>query len=205
MQLPLFVCKVVKGCSGCGYETCAFECGDSFMPLLMQMRHTYSHNILSLSLSLSLTTFSPSLPPSLSPSLPPSLPHTVEHLTVSALQETFNVTGIHTLDHNAEIPPSQLRTIVVELYTTLRSLKPILGTSKLKQAQELCFNWLQMAYECSEGGRIDSGSLKITLCLFVGGKPADKSRCTCVRLIDKFAVSGFPVLELKLLIQWYPF
>ena len=107
---------------------------------------------------------------------------TVEHLTVSTLQEIFNVTGIQSLDRNAEIPPSQLRTIIMEIYTTIRTLKPILGTNKLKQAQDLCFNWLQMAYECSEGGKIDSGSLKLALCMFVGGTPVDKSRCkrSCV-------------------------
>ena len=114
---------------------------------------------------------------SLSLSLPPSLSLTVEHLNVSTLQEIFNVTGIQTLDQSAEIPPSQLRTIIMEVYTTLRTLKPILGTNKLKQAQELCFNWLQMAYECAEGGTINCGSLKLILCMFVGGKPADKSRC----------------------------
>ena len=106
--------------------------------------------------------------------------YTVEHLTVSTLQEVFNVTGVQTLDQTAEIPPSQLRTIIMELYSTLRTLKPILGTNKLKQAQELCFNWLQMAYECAEGGRIDCGSLKLIMCMFVGGKPADKSRCKIV-------------------------
>ena len=130
---------------------------------------------LSLPLSLSLSP-SPSLPLSLSLFLPPSL-FAVEHLSVNSLQEIFNVTGVQTLEHTAEIPPSQLRTIIMELYTTLRTLKPILGTSKLKLAQELCFNWLQMVYECAEGGTIDCGSLKLIMCMFMGGKPADKSRC----------------------------
>ena len=128
---------------------------------------------------------SPSSPPPFSPSPPPI---TVEHLNVSTLQEIFNIIGIHTLDQNVEIPPSQLRTIIMEVYTTLRTLKPILGTSKLKQAQELCFNWLQMAYECADGGTIDSGSLKLTLCMFVGGKPADKSRCKMLVLLTRVCV-----------------
>ena len=119
----------------------------------------------------------------------------VEHLNVSTLQEIFNITAIHTLEHNAAIPPSQLRTIILEVYTTLRTLKPILGTSKLKQAQELCFNWLQMAYECADGGTIDCGSLKLILCMFVGGKPADKSRCKNV-LLEILAFSCSPCVLL---------
>ena len=138
----------------------------------------------------SLSPVSLSLPPSLSFSLSLSLSllslFTVEHLSVNSLQEIFNVTGVQTLDHTAEIPPSQLRTIIMELYTTLRTLKPILGTSKLKLAQELCFNWLQMVYECAEGGTIDCGSLKLIMCMFMGGKPADKSRCKMAAVITIF-------------------
>ena len=139
--------------------------------------------------SLSPVSLSLPLPPSLSLSLPLSLSlFAVEHLSVNSLQEIFNVTGVQTLEHTAEIPPSQLRTIIMELYTTLRTLKPILGTSKLKLAQELCFNWLQMVYECAEGGTIDCGSLKLIMCMFMGGKPADKSRCKMAAVITIFVL-----------------
>lgn len=77
------------------------------------------------------------------------------------------------------IPVTQLHSAVVEIYSCLRVHKPVLGSAKLQQAQELCSNWLQMNYQCSTGGKVEAGSLKITLCLLSGGKVADKARCEC--------------------------
>ena len=103
--------------------------------------------------------------------------HIVDHIDATTLQEAFHQTSIQLLSRAQVVPITQLRTFITELYSSLKILKPSLGAAKLKQAQELLFNFLQMVYLTSMGGSIDAGSLKIVLCLLSGAKPFDKSRC----------------------------
>ncbi len=105
-------------------------------------------------------------------------PHlrTVDHIEVATLQEALHQSGIQVLGRTDPVPLSQLRSFITELYSCLKVQKPLLGASKLQQAQELLFNWCQMIYLTSNGGYIPSGSLKILFCLLSGTKPFDKSR-----------------------------
>lgn len=103
----------------------------------------------------------------------------MEQLDVSLLQEALHLSGVGAMSRKETVPVSQLHSAVVEAYSCLRVQKPVLGSAKLLQAQELCSNWLQMNYQCSTGGKVEAGSLKITLCLLSGGKMAEKARCEC--------------------------
>ena len=64
----------------------------------------------------------------------------------------LHAVGVQGLRRDSEVPISQLRTAVSELYTALRTSHPALGTSQVQQAQELCLNWLMMAFQWSVGG-----------------------------------------------------
>jgi hypothetical protein len=108
---------------------------------------------------------------------PLSLSLSVDQFDVSLMQEALHLSGVGAMSRKEHIPVSQLHSAVVEMYSCLKVQKPILGSAKLQQAQELCSNWLQMNYQCSMGGKVEAGSLKITLCLLSGGKAADKARC----------------------------
>lgn len=100
----------------------------------------------------------------------------LDQFDVSLLQEALHLSGVGSLSRKQLLPVSQLHSAVVELYSCLRVQKPVLGSAKLQQAQELCSNWLQMNYQCSTGGMVEAGSLKITLCLLSGGKAPEKAR-----------------------------
>ena len=101
----------------------------------------------------------------------------VDQFDVGLLQEALHLSGVGSLLRNELVSVSQLHSAVVEMFSCLRLQKPVLGSASLQQAQELCSNWLQMNYQCSTGGKVEAGSLKITLCLLSGGKCADKARC----------------------------
>ena len=103
--------------------------------------------------------------------------HVVDQFDVSVLQESLHLSGVGAMGRKDQVPVSQLHSAVVEMYSCLRVQKPVLGVAKLHQAQELCSNWLQMNYQCSTGGKVEAGSLKVTLCLLSGSKEAEKARC----------------------------
>ncbi len=106
----------------------------------------------------------------------------MDHLDVGTLQEALHLSGVGALSRGAVVPLPQLHSSISELYSCLRVLRPMLGsTHQIKQAQELSYNWLQMNYQCSAGGKIEAGSLKATLCLLSGAKQADKARCEFTR------------------------
>lgn len=93
------------------------------------------------------------------------------------LQEALHLSGVGSLTRKEVVPVSQLRSAVSELYSCLRVQRPVLGAALVHQAQELCSNWLQMNYQCSTGGKVEGGSLKVTLCILIGAKLAEKARC----------------------------
>lgn len=101
----------------------------------------------------------------------------MDHIDVGTLQEALHLSGVGVLSRSGTVSVSQLRSSVTELYSCLRVLRPVLGSAQIQQTEELCSNWLQMNYQCSTGGKVDAGSLKITLCLLTGAKPQDKARC----------------------------
>ena len=101
----------------------------------------------------------------------------VEHVSVGTVQEALHLSNVWSLQREDEVPVSQLRSSIDELYTLLRLHRPVTDSARLNQAKELCSNWLQMNYHHSSGEKIDAGFLKITLCLLCGSKVADKARC----------------------------
>jgi len=103
--------------------------------------------------------------------------HAVDEVEMSTLQEGLLQSNVEPLPRTAIIPTSHMITAVQEVFSALRLHRPMLSSAHLQQAQELCSNWLQMNYQCATGGKIQVGSLKITLCLLTGAKEADKARC----------------------------
>ena len=103
--------------------------------------------------------------------------YAVDQLTIATLQDVFHQTGVQNLPRSNEVFLTQLRSTLNELYSSLRVSKPLLRGGRLQQAQEQLFNWLQMAYKCSSGNKIEAGSLKVTLALFTGANSYDKARC----------------------------
>ena len=109
-----------------------------------------------------------------------NFPLAVDQLDLGTLQEGLHLSGVGGLQRKAIVPVSQLRSAINEVYSCLRLQRPVLGSAQLQQAQELCCNWLQMNYQCSTGGKVEAGSLKVTLCLLAGAKVQDKARCELV-------------------------
>lgn len=105
----------------------------------------------------------------------------MDQLDLGTLQEALHLSGVGALQRQDCVPVSQLRSAISEVYSCLRLQRPVLNGSQLQQAQELCSNWLQMNYQCATGGKVDAGSLKVTLCLFTGAKSPDKARCESSR------------------------
>ena len=100
----------------------------------------------------------------------------VDEVDMNTLQEGLHHSSVEPLPRTAIIPASQLATAVQEIFSALRLHRPMLSSAKLQQAQELCTNWMQMNYQCATGGKVQVGSLKITLCLLTGAKEAEKAR-----------------------------
>lgn len=73
--------------------------------------------------------------------------HTVDHADLGGVQDVLHAVGVQGLRRDSEVPLSQLRTAVSELYTSLWTSHPALGSSQVQQAQELCLNWLMMAFQ----------------------------------------------------------
>ena len=119
-----------------------------------------------------------------------SLFPTVDQIDLGTLQEALHLSGVGGLHRKDTIPVSQLRSAVSELYSCLRLQRPVLGSAQLQQSQELCSNWLQMNYQCSTGGKVEAGSLKVTLCLLAGAKAPDKARCELVGKVASFRVTA---------------
>lgn len=103
--------------------------------------------------------------------------HAVDQTDVGMLQEALHLSGVGGMGRKNQVSLPQLLSTCKELYSCLKLQKPMLGSTQLQQAQELCFNWLQMNYMCSAGGKVQAGSLKVTLCLFTGSKSPEKARC----------------------------
>lgn len=101
----------------------------------------------------------------------------MDHVDVATLQEALHLSGVGGMNRKEVVSVSQLRSAVGEIYSCLRLQKPVLGSASMQQAQELCSNWLQMNYQCSTGGKVEAGSLKVTLGLLTGAKPPEKARC----------------------------
>ena len=101
----------------------------------------------------------------------------MDHLELCTLQEALHLSGVGGMGCKEVVPVSQLLSLISELYSCLRLQRPVLSSTQLQQAQELCSNWLQMNYMCSTGGKTEAGSLKVTLCLFTGSKSPEKARC----------------------------
>ena len=64
---------------------------------------------------------------------------------MSVLQEALQAVGVRQMGRDEQITPSLLQTFLAELYSSLRLRHPVLSGALLRQAQELCFSWLQMA------------------------------------------------------------
>jgi len=100
----------------------------------------------------------------------------LDFVGLGEVQDVLHNVGVQALRRDSEVPISQLRTAISELYTTLRVSHPILNASQLQEAQEHCLNWLMMAFQCSAGQKVYAGALKMTLCLFSGSKTNEKAR-----------------------------
>ena len=82
--------------------------------------------------------------------LTPAHTHTpllVDFVGLGELQDVLHNVGVQALRRDSEVPVSQLRTAISELYTSLRVTHPILNASQLQEAQEHCLNWLMMAFQ----------------------------------------------------------
>jgi len=71
----------------------------------------------------------------------------VDFVGLGEVQDVLHNVGVQALRRDSEVPISQLRTAISELYTTLRASRPILNASQLQEAQEHCLNWLMMAFQ----------------------------------------------------------
>ena len=71
----------------------------------------------------------------------------MDHADLGGVQDVLHAVGVQGLRRDSEVPLSQLRTAVSELYTSLRTSHPALGSSQVQQAQELFLNWLMMAFQ----------------------------------------------------------
>lgn len=71
----------------------------------------------------------------------------VEYGTVGMLSEAMHLTGLQGLRDNDVVPLSQLSSVLSELYGAIRASRPVLKPGQLQQAQDMAYNWLQLAYK----------------------------------------------------------
>lgn len=77
----------------------------------------------------------------------PSPPlHAVDRVDVAGLQDVLHSAGVQGLRLGDEVPLTQLKSALAELYRTVRTLQPLIPANQLQNAQECCYDWLQLAF-----------------------------------------------------------
>ena len=72
---------------------------------------------------------------------------TVDHVEVAGVQDVLHSAGVQGLRLGDEVPLTQLRAALTELYRNVRIQQPLIQANKLQNAQECCYDWLQLAYD----------------------------------------------------------
>ena len=81
------------------------------------------------------------------------------------LQELLHSEGVWRMGREEELSPNRQKKFLSELYSSLRLHHPVFSAAQLRQAQEQCFGWLQVAFHgCVAAGgvgvkRVESGQL----------------------------------------------
>ena len=73
-------------------------------------------------------------------------PLPVEYGDVGMLSEVMHLTGLQRLRDNDVVPLSQLSTVLSELYSAIRTARPVLKQAQLQEAKDSAYKWLQLAY-----------------------------------------------------------
>lgn len=58
--------------------------------------------------------------------------------------EVLHSTGVQGMFREEEVLPSQLTSTLSELYSSIRTLHPVLPTAQLQTAQQSCLEWIQV-------------------------------------------------------------
>ncbi len=76
----------------------------------------------------------------------------MDHADVTGLQGVLHDSGVQGLSRDHPLPLSQVKSVLMQLYKSIRAHHPILTVNQLNFARDCCLNWLQMAYKWYEGG-----------------------------------------------------